>query len=141
MKYMLIMRATDEARESYEQVPFKEIIEKMGAYNESLTKAGVLLAAERLADAMTDNFVVDFSAEAPIVTDGPYGETHELFSGFWIIQTSSKEEAAEWARRCPLGPGSTLEVRRVTEMSDFAEFAETDALVNEAAWRAENGQE
>lgn len=141
MKYMLIMRATDEARESYEQVPFKEIIEKMGAYNESLTKAGVLLAAEGLADAMTDNFVVDFSAEAPIVTDGPYGETHELFSGFWIIQTSSKEEAAEWARRCPLGPGSTLEVRRVTEMSDFAEFAETDALVNEATWRAENGQE
>lgn len=141
MKYMLIMRATDEARESYERVPFKEIIEKMGAYNESLTKAGVLLAAEGLADAMTDNFVVDFSAEAPIVTDGPYGETHELFSGFWIIQTSSKEEAAEWARRCPLGPGSTLEVRRVTEMSDFAEFAETDALVNEAAWRAENGQE
>ena len=141
MKYMLIMRATDEARESYEQVPFKEIIEKMGAYNESLTKAGVLLAAEGLADAMTDNFVVDFSAEAPIVTDGPYGETHELFSGFWIIQTSSKEEAAEWARRCPLGPGSTLEVRRVTEMSDFAEFAETDALVNKAAWRAENGQE
>jgi len=141
MKYMLIMRATDEARESYEQVPFQEIIEKMGAYNESLTKAGVLLAAEGLADAMTDNFVVDFSAVAPIVTDGPYGETHELFSGFWIIQTASKEEAVEWARRCPLGPGAKLEVRRVTEMSDFAEFAQTDALVHEAAWRATNGQE
>lgn len=141
MKYMLIMRATDEAREAYEQVPFQQIIEKMGAYNESLTKAGVLLAAEGLADAMTDNFVVDFSAGAPIVTDGPYGETHELFSGFWMIQTASREEAVEWARRCPLGPGAKLEVRRVTEMSDFAEFAQTDALVNEAAWRAANGQE
>lgn len=141
MKYMLIMRATEEARLAYENVPFQEVLEAMGAYNESLTKAGVLLAAEGLADAMTDNFVVDFAGPAPIVTDGPYGETHELFSGFWILQVSSKEEAAEWASRCPLGPGSKLEVRRVTEMSDFAEFADTDAIKNEASWRAENGQE
>ncbi|WGW11358.1 YciI family protein [Saxibacter everestensis] len=141
MKYMLIMRSTDQAREAYEQVPFQEIIEKMGAYNESLIKAGVLLAGEGLADEMTENFVVDFSTDPPVVTDGPYGETHELFNGFWIIQTSSKEEAAEWASRCPLGPGSKLEVRRVNEMDDFAEFADTDAIKKEAAWRAERGQE
>ncbi|MBG6213410.1 hypothetical protein RCH23_001011 [Cryobacterium sp. CAN_C3] len=54
---------------------------------------------------------------------------------------SSKEEAAQWASRAPLGPGSKLEGRRVTEMSDFADFADTDALKNEGAWRAENGQE
>ena len=53
------------------------------------------------------------------MTDGPYGETHELFNGFWILEVSSKEEAVEWASRCPLGPGSKLEVRRVTEPSDF----------------------
>lgn len=140
MKFMLIMRATDEAREKYEQVPFQEVIEAMGAYNESLIKAGVLLAAEGLADSMTENFVVDFSAEPPIVTDGPYGETHELFNGFWIIQTASKEEAAEWAGRCPLGAGSKLEVRRVTEMSDFGDLADTETLQKQAAWRAEAGQ-
>lgn len=133
MKYMLIMRATDDAVERYKDVPFEEIINRMGAYNEALTKAGVLLAGDGLANDMSQNFVVDFSAETPIVTDGPYGETHELFSGFWILQVSSKEEAIEWASRCPLGPGSKLEVRRVTDMSDFADFADNEYIRAEAA--------
>jgi len=140
MKYMLIMRATDAARQDYEKADINEIIEKMGAYNEALLKAGVMLAGDGLADSMTDNFVVDFSAEPPVVTDGPYGETHELFSGFWIIQVATKEEAAEWASRCPLGPGSKLEVRRVTDMSDFGEFADHPVLQQQETWRAESGQ-
>jgi len=140
MKYMLIMRSTDAARQDYEKVDFNEIIEKMGAYNEALLKAGVMLAGDGLADSMADNFVVDFTADPPIVTDGPYGETHELFSGFWMIQVASKEEAVEWASRCPLGPGSKLEVRRVTEMSDFGEFADNPVLKQQETWRAESGQ-
>ena len=140
MKYMLIMRATDAARQDYEKADFAEIIEKMGAYNEALLKAGVMLAGDGLADSMADNFVVDFTADPPIVTDGPYGETHELFSGFWMIQVASKEEAVQWASRCPLGPGSKLEVRRVTEMSDFGEFADNPVLKQQETWRAESGQ-
>ena len=140
MKYMLIMRATDAARQDYEAMDFNEVIAKMGAYNEALLKAGVMLAGDGLADSMADNFVVDFSADPPIVTDGPYGETHELFSGFWMIQVGSKEEAMEWANRCPLGPGSKLEVRRVTEMSDFGEFADNPVLQQQETWRAESGQ-
>lgn len=140
MKYMLIMRATDEAKTEYENMDFAKIIEQMGAYNDAMLKAGVLLAGEGLADEMDVNFVVDFSSETPLVTDGPYGETHELFSGFWILQVSSKEEAAEWAKRAPLGPGSKLEVRRVTELSDFADYADTDAIKAETKWREENGQ-
>ena len=140
MKYMLIMRSTDAARQDYEKVDFNEIIEKMGAYNEALLKAGVMLAGDGLADSMADNFVVDFTADPPIVTDGPYGETHELFSGFWMIQVASKEEAVQWASRCPLGPGSKLEVRRVTEMSDFGEFADNPVLKQQETWRAESGQ-
>ena len=136
MKYMLIMRATEAAREAYADIPFEEVINAMGAYNESLTKAGVLLAADGLSDDMSTNFVVDFGSEPALVTDGPYGETHELFSGFWILQVSSKEEAVEWARRCPLGPGSKLEVRRVTDLSDFAEFAENEYIKKEAAAEA-----
>ena len=140
MKYMLIMRSTEAARQDYEKVDFNEIIEKIGAYNEALLKAGVMLAGDGLADSMADNFVVDFTADPPIVTDGPYGETHELFSGFWMIQVGSKEEAVEWASRCPLGPGSKLEVRRVTEMSDFGEFADNPVLQQQETWRAESGQ-
>lgn len=140
MKFMLIMRATEEAKKAYESADFTEIINAMGAYNEQLIKAGVLLAGEGLADDLSEAFVVDFSAENPIVTDGPYGETHELFNGFWIIQTASKEEAVQWASRCPLGRGSKLEVRRVTDMSDFEDFSDNEYLQKEAGWREELNQ-
>lgn len=137
MKFMLIMRSTDEAKKEYEKADFEQIINAMGAYNESLMKAGVLLGGDGLADDLSEAFVVDFASETPIVTDGPYGETHELFSGFWILEVASKEEAVEWATRCPLGPGSKLEVRRVTDMSDFEDFADNEYLKKEEGWREE----
>ncbi len=140
MKYMLIMRATDEAIEASKSVPFEEIINAMGAYNEALMGAGVLLGGEGLTDA-SEGVVVDFSAEKPIVTDGPYGETHELFNGFWILQTSTKEEAIEWAKRCPLGPGSKLEVRRIHDAADFEAFSDNEYVQKEVEWRKELGTE
>ncbi|MFE6735718.1 YciI family protein [Microbacterium sp. NPDC057650] len=135
MKYMLIMRADDSGVEAYQNTPFEEVIEAMGKYNESMLKAGVMIGGEGLTDA-EEGFVVDFSAEAPLITDGPYGETKELFNGFWIIEVSTREEAAEWAKRAPLGPGSYLEVRRVTELSDFPE--DNEWIQKEAGWREEN---
>ncbi|MDR6970850.1 YciI family protein [Leifsonia shinshuensis] len=136
MKYMLIMRSNDAAKEAYEEMDFNEVITRMGQYNEQLIAAGVLLAGDGLADDVAETgFVVDFSSNPPAITDGPYGETHELFNGFWILEVSSKEEAAEWASRCPLGPGSKLEVRRVTDESDFAAYADNEYLQKEAEWR------
>lgn len=138
MKYMLIMRATEQAVEASKEQDFEQIINAMGEYNESMVKAGVLLAGEGLADA-EEGFVVDFDADKPVVTDGPYGEIHELFNGFWIIQAASKEEAAEWASRAPLGPGSKLEVRRVHDETDFEEFADNEYVQKEAGWREQLG--
>jgi hypothetical protein len=138
---MFIMRSTDEALEASKKMPFEEIINKMGAYNESMMKAGVMVGGEGLADVSEGSaFVVDFSEEPPVVTDGPYGETHELFNGFWLVQVSSKEEAKEWASRCPLGPGSKLEVRRVHEAEDFADFADNEYIQKEEGWRQELGK-
>lgn len=134
MKYMLIMRSTQEALDASKEMDFEEILNAMGAYNEALTNAGVLLAGEGLADT-DEGFVVDFDAETPIITDGPYGETHELFNGFWILEVASKDEAAQWASRCPLGPGSKLEVRRVHDESDFADFADNEFIQKEEGWR------
>jgi hypothetical protein len=138
MKYMLIMRTTDEALEASKSMDFEEIINAMGAYNESMINAGVMLGGDGLTDAK-EGFVVDFAAEKPVITDGPYGETHELFNGFWIIEAASREEAAEWASRAPLGPGSKLEVRRITDASDFEEFADNEYVQKEAGWREQLG--
>lgn len=137
MKYMLIMRATDEGVDAFKALPFEQVIEAMGKYNESMIKAGVLAAGEGLTDA-AEGFVVDFSAETPLITDGPYGETKELFNGFWIIEVSSREEAAEWASRAPLAAGSFLEVRRVTGVEDFP--ADNEWIQKEEGWREEQAQ-
>ncbi|MDV6011158.1 YciI family protein [Haloechinothrix sp. LS1_15] len=136
-KYMMIMRATDETHAAYEGVDFNEIIEQMGRYNESMMNAGVLVAGEGLAEP-TDGVVVDYSGDTPVVTDGPYGETKELFNGFWIIQVGSLEEATEWAKRAPMqGPGSKMEVRRVHEVDDFP--ADNEWIQKEKEWRKQLG--
>jgi hypothetical protein len=138
-KYMLIMRGTDEGQAAYEQLDFNDIIAAMGRYNESMMNAGVMVAGEGLSDA-SEGAVVDFSGETPVVTDGPYGETKELFNGFWILDVASKEEAIEWAKRAPLaGPGTKLEIRRVQGVEDFPQ--DNEWIQKEAEWRQQLGTE
>ncbi|GAA3270335.1 transcription initiation protein [Dactylosporangium vinaceum] len=110
-KYMLIMRGTDESNEAI-MANFEELAPRTFSFIEELVKAGVFLAAEGL-DTADNSVVVDFSGEAPVVTDGPYGETKELFGGYFLLDVASKEEAVEWARRVPSVRGSKIEVRRV----------------------------
>jgi hypothetical protein len=137
MKYMLIMRAGDEALEAMQKVDFNEILDTMGPYNEALITAGVLVAADGLDDPQ-DTVVVDYSSQPPVATDGPYGETKELFNGFWILDVASKEEAVEWAKRAPCGPGTKLEIRRVPGIDEFPQANEW--IRKERAWRESTGQ-
>jgi hypothetical protein len=134
-KYMLIMRSTDAALEASKDLDIEQMITVMGKYNESMVEAGVLAGGDGLTDAK-EGSVVTFGGEKPIITDGPYGETHELFNGFWIVEVATKEEALEWASRAPLGEGSKLEVRRMTDQSDFEDFADHEYLKKEEEWRA-----
>ena len=110
-KYMLIMRGTDESNAAM-MASIEESIAATRLFIEEMVKAGVLLAAEGLDDP-AKGVVVDFSGESPVVTDGPYGETKELFGGFFLLDVASKEEAVEWAKRLPATRGSKIEVRRV----------------------------
>jgi hypothetical protein len=138
VKYMLIMRATDETYAASQDVDFTEVLESMGRYNDEMIRAGVLVAAEGL-DEPGEGVVVDYSAESPVVTDGPYGETKELFAGFWILDVASREEAVEWAKRAPLaGPGSKVEIRRVASIDEFPQ--DNEWIQKERAWRAATGQ-
>lgn len=110
-KYMLIMRGTDESNAAL-MAGFEELAAMTYHYIEELVKAGVFVAAEGLDDA-GQGVVVDFSGEAPVVTDGPYGETKELFGGYFLLDVASKQEAVEWAKRVPAVTGSKIEIRRV----------------------------
>jgi len=136
-KYMLIMRNSGSV-EKLEDMDFEAVINAMGAYNESMINAGVMVGGDGLTDA-AQGAVVEFTTEAPIVTDGPYGELHELFNGFWTIEVATREEAIEWAGRAPLGPGNKIEVRRVTDETDFADHADNEYLQKEKEWRAQEG--
>lgn len=136
-RYMLIMR-NSESVEKLEDMDFEAVINAMGAYNESMINAGVMVGGDGLTDA-AQGAVVEFTTEAPIVTDGPYGELHELFNGFWTIEVATREEAIEWASRAPLGPGNKIEVRRVTDETDFADHADNEYLQKEQEWRAQEG--
>jgi hypothetical protein len=140
MKYMLIMRASDEAKAAFENadVDFEQIMEAMGRFNDEMVSAGVLVAAEGLDD-QDPGVVVDYSTTPPVVTDGPYGETKELFGGYWILDVKSQEEAVEWAKRAPLaGPGMKAEIRRITSIDEFPQ--DNVWIQKERAWREKTGQ-
>lgn len=139
MRYMLIMQVSAEAAATAaETLDMNEVIAQMGAYNEEMMKAGVLLTGEGLSDA-SEGFRVDFSSAPPAVTDGPYAEAREVFTGFWMLEVASREEAQHWALKAPLGAGTALEVRRVNEMEDFqgADEHAQEWLDKEAGWRDE----
>ncbi len=132
--YMLIMRATDEGLAASREGDFEAIINAMGSFNESMMEAGVMVGGDGLSDP-SEGVVIDFSTPDLAVTDGPYGPTEALFTGYWTIRVADRDEAIAWARRCPMGPGQKLEVRRVTDESDFAEFADNEFIQKEAGWR------
>ena len=132
-KYMLIMRNSGSA-EKPEDLDFEATINAMGAFNEAMITDGVLVGGDGLSDA-SQGAVIEFTSEAPILTEGPYGKPHELFNGFWIIEVPTREEAIAWASRAPLGPGNKIELRRITDESDFAEFADNEYIQKEKEWR------
>jgi len=110
-KYMLIMRGTDESNAAM-MANIDEMMTATRVFIEDMAKAGVYVGAEGLDDPRK-GVVVHFDGEAPVVTDGPYGETKELFGGFFLLDVASKQEAVEWAKRVPAAPGSKIEIRRV----------------------------
>ena len=135
MRYMLIMEAPESmALGGADAPPPDEVFEAMGRFNNDLVEAGVLLAAEGLAPS-SDGFLVTHDGEGPSVTDGPFTEAKELVAGFWMLEVASREEAVQWARRCPIGPGVTLQVRRIAEMSDLEDVAPAEVLDAEATLR------
>lgn len=120
MRVMVVVKANEETEAG--GPPDEEMLTAMGRYNEELTKAGILLAADGLHPS-SRGARIQFDGDKRTVIDGPFTETKELIAGFWLWQVKSLEEAIEWARRCPnpTGAQGQLEIRQIFELDDFGE--------------------
>jgi hypothetical protein len=120
MRFMMLMIPKGYESAAPGTMPEARAVESMMKYNESLQKAGVLLALDGLRPP-SEGARVSFAGGKPKVTDGPFAEAKEVLGGYWMIQAASREEAIEWAKRCPGGDNEVIEVRQVQEMADFPE--------------------
>jgi hypothetical protein len=118
MRFMMLMIPKGYENAAPGTMPDPKAVEAMMKYNESLQKAGVLLSLDGLHPA-SEGARVSFAGGKPKVTDGPFTESKEVLGGYWMIQVKSKEEAIEWATRCPASENEVIEVRQVFEMSEF----------------------
>ena len=118
MRFMMLMIPKGYDKASPGTMPDAKGVAAMMKYNESLQKAGVLLALDGLHPPSM-GARVSFSSGKPKVTDGPFIEAKEVVGGYWMIQVKSKEEAIEWAKRCPGSENEVIELRQVQEFADF----------------------
>jgi hypothetical protein len=130
MRFMMLMIPKGYGKATPGAVPDAKAVAAMMKYNESLQKAGVLLALDGLHPPSM-GARVSFSGGKAKVTPGPFTAATETLGGYWMIQVGSKEEAIEWASRCPASDDEVIEIRQVQEFSDFpADLQEAAAGVS-----------
>jgi hypothetical protein len=118
MRFMMLMIPKGYEAAEPGAMPPADRVAPMMKYNEALQKAGVLLALDGLHPPSM-GARVSFAGGKPLVTDGPFTEAKEVLGGYWMIQVTSKQEAIEWASRCPASENEIIEIRQVQEMADF----------------------
>lgn len=118
MRFMMLMIPMGYEKAAPGTMPDPKAVAAMMKYNESLQKAGVLLSLDGL-HPVAEGARISFKGGKPNVTEGQFIEASEILGGYWMIQVKSKEEAIEWASRCPASDNEVIEVRQVFEMSEF----------------------
>ena len=118
MRFMMLVIPKGYEKAAPGTMPDVKAVERMMKYNEELQKAGVLIALDGLHPPSM-GARVSFSGGRPTVTAGAFSEAKEVLGGYWMIRVNSREEAIEWASRCPMSDDEIIEVRQVQEMEDF----------------------
>ena len=140
MRVMVFVKATKNSEAgTMPSKDMKDMLTKMGQYNEELVKAGILLAADGLQPSSKGKRV-RFGAGKRVVVDGPFTETKELVAGDWLWQVKSMDEAVEWVRRCPdpmPGEQSEIEIRPLYEAEDFGKEFTPELRAQEERLRTE----
>jgi hypothetical protein len=135
MRFMVIVPTTPATED---HMPSGEMLTAMGEFNKKLIDAGVMLAGEGLRASRFGAKLTFTGKQKATPVDGPFTEAKELVGGFWIIQAASKEEAIRLMSEAPFPAGVTLEIRRLAEVEDFADFRE-DLAEDERKWREKSG--
>lgn len=135
MRFMIIIKASPESEVG--QLPSQALLSAMGAYNEELAKAGVILAGEGLQPS-SRGARVHFSGSRRHVTHGPFSNAGTLVAGFWIFNVASLQEAIDWVLRCPnpMVGDAEIEIRPLFEAEDFGEHLTPELREQEARLRA-----
>jgi hypothetical protein len=118
MRFMMLMIPKGYEQAKPGAMPDAKAVAAMMKYNEELQRAGVLLALDGLHPPSM-GARVSFSGGKPKVTDGPFTEAKEVIGGYWMIQVNSKQEAIDWASRCPGSDNEVIEIRQVQDFADF----------------------
>ena len=128
MRYVVFVKLTGQAATDYEngRMPTQDEIAEMMKYNEELASAGVMVGGDGLHPTPKGIRVEAAGSGKPKVTDGPFAESKELIGGFWLWKVNSKQEAVEWASRCPLSEGDVLELRQIFDIEDFGDAVGPD---------------
>jgi hypothetical protein len=133
MRYMVIVKSDQNTEAGV--LPTEAELAEMGAYNEELVKAGVMLAGEGLLASSKGARVRFDEKGGTTVIDGPFAETKELVAGFWILEVSSREEVVEWVKKAPF-KGTEIEIRQVATADDFGDAMTPELREQEDRLRA-----
>lgn len=126
MRFMMLMIPSGYEKAAPGTMPDPDAVAAMMKYNRELQEAGVLLSLDGLHPPSM-GARVSFKGGKPLVTDGPFAETKEVLGGYWMIDVKSREEAIEWAKRCPASDNEVIEIRQVQELADFPEDVQAAA--------------
>jgi len=120
MRFMVMVRLSGTSAADYEAgaLPAPDDIAEMMKFNEEMANAGIMVAGDGLQPT-SKGARVEFPDGKAVVTDGPFAETKELYGGYWVWEVDSKQDAIEWASRCPMSEGDVVELRQIFEMEDF----------------------
>ena len=138
MRVMVLIKANQNSKAGV--MPGEQLLTEMGAFNQALVEAGVMLDGDGLKPSSA-GARVRLSGSERTVIDGPFAETKELIAGYWIWRVASLDEAIEWAKRCPnpMGVESEIEIRPVIEADDFGEAFTPELRAQEERLRAQSG--
>ena len=135
MRVMVIVKANKDSEAGV--LPQRELLEKMGKYNEQLVKAGVMLAGDGL-QASSKGKRVKFDGDKRTVINGPFSNAKDLIAGFWLWKVNSMDDAVEWLKRAPFDGGEELEIRQVFEAADFGDQLTPELRQQDERLRAES---